>query len=47
MSTTMADREDASGWHMIATNPFPKVRRSDDENPKFFHRLLAGYVPGC
>ena len=43
----MADREDASGWHMIATNPFPKVRQSDDENPKFFHRLHAGHVPGC
>ena len=44
-STTMADREDASGWHMIATNPFPKIRRSNDENPKFFIDCVPGTFP--
>ena len=45
--TTMADREDTSGWHMIGSNPSPKTRRSDDENPKFFIGCMPGTFPAA
>jgi len=41
----MADREDASGWHMMAANPFPQTGGSMMKIPKSLHETCAGGNP--